>query len=388
MLRRPMLNVSPTLLMKYLFFSALLLVTLAACTPSAPQTPVSPLVFVGTYTQKLGHVDGKASGIYVCRLDTASGALTVIDSVTDLANPSFLTLSPNKTRLYAVGENGGKPDQPFGSVAAYQVSPEGKLLKINEVPSFGVAPCHISTDLLGQFVFVANYVTGNVLSYGIRPDGGLTDSLCHRQHPGEHPWAHQVLTSPDNHLLWAVDKGADRVFAYEFDTLGHLALAATLPLPKGAGPRHMDFCPTDPTLMAVINELNGSVLTFRYDEQSRQFARLDSLSTLPAEFSASNTCADLHFHPNGRFLYGSNRGHDSIVMYAIDAATGKLTLLGHQAAGGAAPRNFMLTPDGKWMLVAHQNSSTVSSFRVDAETGRLKPAGVPNRVATPVCLKM
>lgn len=375
--------------MRHLFFPSLLFLALAACTSSpVPQPPVSPLVFVGTYTQKLGHVDGKASGIYICRLDTASGALTVVDSVTDLANPSFLTLSPNKTRLYAVGENGGKPDQPFGSVAAYQISPEGKLQKINEVPSYGVAPCHISTDLLGQFVFVANYVTGNVLSYGIRPDGGLTDSLCHRQHSGEHPWAHQALTSPDNHLLWAVDKGADRVFAYNLDTSGRLALAAALPLPQGAGPRHMDFCPADPTLMAVINELSNSVLTFRYDPQTRQFARLDSLSTLPSGFAPQNTCADLHFHPNGRFLYGSNRGHDSIVIYAVDPATGRLTLVGHQAAGGAVPRNFMLTPDGKWLLVAHQNSSTVAAFRVDVATGRLTPAGAASRVATPVCLKI
>ncbi len=374
--------------MKHLLFPSLLLLALAACTSQAPQRPVSPLVFVGTYTQKLGHVEGKASGIYVCRLDTTSGALTVVDSVTDLANPSFLALSPNKTRLYAVGENGGKPEQPFGSVAAYQVSTEGKLLKINEVSSYGIAPCHISTDLLGQYVFIANYATGNVLNYGIRPDGGLTDSLCHRQHPGEHPWAHQVLTSPDNHLLWAVDKGAERVFAYDLDTNGRLSLAAALPLPKGTGPRHMDFCPANPTLMAVINELSCSVLTFRFDPQSRQFARLDSLSTLPTGFSGPNTCADLHFHPIGRLLYGSNRGHDSIVIYAVDPATGRLTLVGHQAAGGAVPRNFMLTPDGKWLLVAHQNSSTVAAFRADAATGRLRPVGTPSRVPTPVCLKI
>lgn len=374
--------------MKYQFFLWLLCFSLSTCTSPVPHPRVSPLVFIGTYTQKLGHVDGKASGIYVCRLDTTSGVLTVVDSVTDLVNPSFLTLSPNKTRLYAVGENGGKPDQPFGSVAAYRVSPEGKLLKINEVPSYGVAPCHISMDLLGLFVFVANYASGNVLSYGIRPDGSLTDSLCCRQHPGEHPWAHQVLTSPDNLLLWAVDKGADQVFAYELDTIGGLAQLAVLPLPKGTGPRHLDFCPADPTLMAVINELSSSVLTFRFDPQTKQFARLDSLSTLPTGFSEKNTCADLHFHPNGRFLYGSNRGHDSIVIYEVDPSNGRLTLIGHQAAGGATPRNFMLTPDGNWMLVAHQNSSTVAAFRIDAATGRLTPAGPPSRVATPVCLKM
>lgn len=377
-----------SLFMKYSFFLCLLCISLSTCTSPAPPPRVSPLVFVGTYTQKLGHVDGKASGIYVCRFDTTSGVLTVVDSVTDLANPSFLTLSPNKTRLYAVGENGGKPDQPFGSVAAYQVSPEGKLLKINEVSSCGVAPCHISMDLVGSVVFVANYASGNVLSYGIRPDGGLTDSLSCHQHPGNHPWAHQVLAAPDNRLLWAVDKGTDQVFAYALDTIGRFSALATLSLPKGAGPRHLDFCPADPTLMAVINELSCSVFTFRFDPQTKQFARLDSISTLPTSFSEKNTCADLHFHPTGRFLYGSNRGHDSIVIYEVDPATGRLTLIGHQAAGGATPRNFMFSPDGKWMLVAHQNSSTVAAFRVDAATGRLTPTGLPSRVATPVCLKM
>jgi len=374
--------------MKYPFFLCLLCASISNCTSPVPPPRVSPLVFVGTYTQKLGHVDGKASGIYVCRLDTTSGVLTVVDSVTGLANPSFLTLSPNKTRLYAVGENGGKPDQPFGTVAAYQVGPEGKLLKINEVSSYGVAPCHISMDLVGLFVFVANYGTGNVLSYGIRPDGSLTDSLCSHQHPGKHPWAHQALAAPDNLMLWAVDKGTDQVFAYEPDSIGRLPVSAILTLPEGAGPRHLDFCPADPTLMAVINELSCSVLTFRYDPQTKQFTRLDSLSTLPTGFSGKNTCADLHFHPNGRFLYGSNRGHDSIVIYEVDPATGRLKLIGHQAAGGATPRNFLLTPDGKWMLVAHQNSSTVATFRVDVATGRLTPTGSPCRVATPVCLKM
>jgi 6-phosphogluconolactonase len=378
--------------MRPLFFVLFAALWAAACTQPNPAplptaTASGPLVFVGTYTEKLGHVDGKASGIYTCRFDPNTGALAIVDSATNLANPSFVCLSPDKKHLYAVGENGGKPEQPFGSVAAYSVAENGKLLKINEVPSYGVAPCHISTDRSGKFVFVANYVTGNVLSYAIKADGSLSDSLCQRQHPGQQPWAHQVLPSPDNTLLWEVDKGDDHVFVEKIGADGRLTPVGSLATAQGAGPRHLDFHPADPTLVAVINEVNSTVLIFRYDSKTNVFTHLDSLSTLPADFKNNNSCADIHFHPNGRFLYGSNRGHDSIVVYAIDPASGKLTVVDYVPCGGAVPRNFLITNDGKWLLVAHQNSGTVAAFRIDGGTGKLTPGPV-SKVPTPVCLKM
>lgn len=354
---------------------------------SAPAAPKGELVFVGTYTQKLGHVDGKASGIYTCRFDPNTGALTIVDSATNLANPSFVCLSPDKKHLYAVGENGGKPEQPFGSVAAYSVDENGKLLKINEVPSYGVAPCHVSTDHTGKFVFVANYVTGNVLSYGVKADGSLSDSLCQRQHPGQQPWAHQVVPSPGNSLLWEVDKGDDHIFVEKIGTDGRLSPVSSFETAKGAGPRHLDFHPTDPSLVAVVNELSCTVQTLRYDANTHKFTPLDSRPTLPGYFTDKNTCADIHFHPNGRFLYVSNRGHDSIAVYHVDPATGEMVLLDHVPCGGAIPRNFLITSDGKWMLVAHQNSSTVASFRIDPGTGQLLQT-VVSKVPTPVCLKM
>lgn len=355
--------------------------------PTTPPPDERPIIFVGTYTQKLGHVDGKATGIYTCRLDSGTGALTVTDTATGIDNPSFLCISPDKKFLYAVAENGGTPDRPFGSVVAYRIQEKGKLQKINEVSSYGVAPCYVSTDKSGKFVLVANYATGNVATYGVQADGALTDSLCVEKHPGKSPWAHMIVPSPDGGAIWAVDKGIDRVFIYDISGEGKLKEAFSFSTAKGAGPRHLEFNPAEPSQFAVINENNSTVNYYRKGEDF-DIRRLDSLSTLPADFKANNSCADIHFHPNGKFLYGSNRGHNSIVVYAVDTQTGKLTLLQHQSTLGEIPRNFLITPDGKWLMAANQNSSTVAAFRIDAATGLLSPAGAPSAVPTPVCLKL
>lgn len=354
-------------------------------TPPPPAQDHSLLVFVGTYTQKLGHVNGKATGIYTAKLDTVTGSFSVIDSVTDISNPSFVTLSPDKKLLFAVGENGGKPEQPYGQVAAYRVGNGGKLTKINEVPSYGVAPCHVSTDRAGKYVFVANYVTGNVVSYAIQPNGGLSDSLSMHRHPGKEPWAHQTYPSPDNTILYAVDKGADGVFTYAIGPDGKLTPITKIPTQKGAGPRHLDFNPKNPREFAVIGENNSTITLYRLDEQGKAMA-LDSVSTLPGDFKGQNTCADIHYHPNGNFIYGSNRGHNSIVVLQNNL-DGRLLVKGHVPSGGEIPRNFMITPDGKWMVTANQNSSTVQVYTIDAATGMPVAKGNPVPVATPVCLK-
>lgn len=370
--------------MKYLL-PALLLLT--ACT-SQPKTDTRPIVFVGAYTEDLGFVQGKADGIYTCRLDTLTGALEITDTTTGIANPSFLTISPDKKYLYAVAENGGKPEEPYGSVVAYRIGTDGSLIKINEVPSYGVAPCHISTDAGGKYALIANYVTGNVVSYGLHPDGSLTDSLSSDKHPGTTPWAHMIIPSPAGPgRVLAVDKGDDQVFLYDMAG-GKLRRVDSLHLSPGAGPRHFDFHPTDPTLGFVINENSCSIASVRFDAGGLKPVVLDSLSTLPASFKGKNTCADIHVHPNGRFVYGSNRGHNSIAIFNVDAASGKLTLVGHESTQGALPRNFMITPDGKMLLAANQNSNNVVAFRIDPATGKLTPTGANSTVPTPVCLKI
>ena len=370
-------------------YSVPALLLLAACTAQqAPKPDQRPLLFVGTYTEDLGFVNGKAAGIYTCRFDTASGALTIVDTTTGIANPSFLAVSPDKKYLYAVAENGGKPEAPYGSVVAYSIDPAGALTKINEVPSYGAAPCHISVDATGRYVLVANYVTGNVVSYGLKADGSLTDSLSTDRHPGATPWAHMIIPTPFGPgRILAVDKGDDQVFLYQLDQ-GLLRRTDSLHLPPGAGPRHFDFHPAEPTLGVVINENSSSLATVRFDAGGRNPRVLDSLSTLPAGFQGANTCADVHIHPNGRFVYGSNRGHNSIAIFAVDATSGKLTFIGHEPTQGAAPRNFLITPDGKWLLVANQNSDNVVAFQIDSQTGKLSPSGQVSPVPTPVCLKM
>jgi 6-phosphogluconolactonase len=364
------------------FFSFLVV----ACTSTKPvELTKQPILFVGTYTQKLGHVDGKATGIYTCRFNAETGVLTVVDSATDVINPSFLTVSPNKKFLYSVGEVSGSGTQRLGKVLAYKITEGGKLLKINEMPSYGNAPCHISTDNNGRFVFAANYLTGNVLSYGIKSDGGLTDTICMDQHKGKSPWAHQIRASPDGTHVIAIDKGIDKIILYTLLENGKLQPKSELTLAFGSGPRHMDFMPNNPNRIAVINENSSALGIYDIDSKTMNIKLLDSTSTLPKDYNTSNTCADVHFHPNGKFVYGSNRGHNSIVLYSVNEQ-GKLTVLQHTPTQGLIPRNFTITPDGKWLLVANQNSSNVVSFRIDSKTGFLENKGIENVVMTPVCL--
>jgi 6-phosphogluconolactonase len=376
-----MKNKLPFLLLMPLFW--------AACSPPKQtiSTQSEPLMFVGTYTQKLGHVEGKAFGVYTCRLNPQTGAVRIVDSA-QLVNPSFLTVSPDKKLLFSTAETGGTPSVRTGSVAAFKITEGGKLLKINEVSSYGAAPCHVSTTQDGKFVMMANYSTGNIVTYGIRPDGGLTDSLCYVKHEGKSPWAHQIRQHPNGRHIFAVDKGSDKIIVYSINEKGILTPLSKKATMAGAGPRHLDFCPTNPNLIAVINENSSTLTTYRFDEKTATLMALDSLSTLPSGFSENNTCADVHFHPSGKFIYGSNRGHNSLVIYAFDAQTGKIRLVGHESVQGKVPRNFMVLPNGKMLLVANQNSSNVVAFSINAQTGLLTPTGQSSYVPTPVCLQL
>ena len=358
------------------------LLFMAAC--ATIPTPKN-IIFVGTYTQKLGHVDGKAAGIYACSFDDEKGVLTVLDSTQGINNPSFLTISPDKKYLYAVGENGGKPDKPYGEVVAYKITEGYKLLKINEIPSYGSYPCHISTDKTGKYVFVANYGTGNVVSYGVNTEGGLTDSISSNKHDGQSPWAHQVEAYPNGRLMFAVDKGADKIYVYNLTDKGGLVLKEKVATAVGAGPRHLDFNPKNSTQFALINELNNLISTYNMDIKTGKIKRADSLSTLPKDYNEPNTTAEILYHPNGQFVYGSNRGHNSIAIFKVDT-DGKLTALGHALTQGAKPRSFLITPNGKWLLAANQDSGNVAVFSIDEKTGLLTLKNVA-RVKTPVCLK-
>jgi 6-phosphogluconolactonase len=364
---------------KCFFFLSLLAVSCAQEQKMPPNNPAQSLVFAGTYTQNLGFVNGKAHGIYTCRLDTLNGALTVIDSTHDIENPSFLTISPDKKYLYAVSEM----PMDFGAVYAYKIGDKGKLLTINSVSSYGTAPCHISMDKLGKFVFVANYATGNVTSYGVKADGGLTDSLSMQRDGGEQAWAHEILTQPNQKAVWVVDKGADKVFTYDLNEKGQLTARKSIATVKNAGPRHLALTPNG-KFAYVINEINSTINAYTYQTE---LIEIQTISTLPEGFKEANTTAEIAVHPNGQFVYGSNRGHNSIAIFKIEPNTGKLNLVGHEPTQGAIPRNFMITPNGKLLLVANQNSDNVVAFSIDGATGLLKPTGQKSQILTPVCLQ-
>ncbi len=380
---------------------AAVILLLLACASVAPaQTPESKrpgkagecLVCIGTYTET------KSKGIYAYRLDGASGSLAALGLAGETVSPSFLAIHPNRRFLYAANEagSGGKS----GKVSAFSIDlAGGKLSLLNQQPSEGSGPCHLVVDSAGKAVLVANYGSGSIAALPIQPDGRLGPASAAIQHKGssidpqrqEGPHAHCILTDPANRFALACDLGLDKVLVYRFDAAkGSLAAndPASASVKPGAGPRHLAFHPNG-RFVYVINEIQCTMSAFGYNAERGELKALQTISTLPAgeERKASYSTAEVEAHPNGKFLYGSNRGHDTIVVYSIDAQTGKLALVEHQSTRGRTPRNFGIDPTGTWLLAANQDSDTVVVFRIDAKSGRLTPTGNSVPVPAPVCVK-
>jgi 6-phosphogluconolactonase len=349
------------------------------------------LVYIGTYT------DGRRDGIYVFRGNAASGALTPLTQVAAGDNPSFLAADPKGRHLYAVNEIGEFGGKPGGAVTAFSVNGQtGALTRLNQQWSGGAGPCYVSVDPAGRHVLVANYGSGSVAVLPIEKDGRLGEATAVVQHRGsggdpqrqEAPHAHSILASPDGRFVFAADLGLDRILIYRLDD-GKGTLEPNDPpaarVKAKAGPRHFAFHPAG-RWAYVINELDSTVTAFAFDAGRGELRELQTLSTLPDGFRGNNSCADLHVAPSGRFLYGSNRGHDSIALFEIDAATGRLKAAGHEPTQGKTPRNFALDPVGAFLYAANQDSDSVVTFRVDARTGRLAATGQVTRVPRPVCV--
>jgi 6-phosphogluconolactonase len=353
------------------------------------------LLYIGTYTST-----GTSEGIYVQKFDLETGKLTPLYTVKDVIDPSFLTIDKSRKYLYAVNELLEYEGKKSGAVSAFAIDRKtGNLQFLNRQPSLGGAPCFITTSENEKFVLVANYLGGNVSSFPIEKDGRLGVSLDLVQHTGFGPnkdrqeaaHAHSITLDRNNRFACAADLGIDRLMIYAFDDKtgklkpnGAQAFYQTKP---GAGPRHFAFH-ANGKLAFLINELDTTVTSLAYDEKLGTLKEIQTVPTLPAGVSgASNTCADIHISPNGKFLYGSNRGHNSIVSYKIDEKTGNLQYIEHVSTGGKTPRNFVIDPTGRFLLAANQNSDNVVIFRIDEKTGKLQSTGNTAQVPTPVCLK-
>jgi 6-phosphogluconolactonase len=349
------------------------------------------LVYVGTYTS------GGAEGIYILKLNMESGELTRLQMIKGVTEPSFLSIDNKRRYLYAVNETVEFNGRPSGAVSAFSVNQaDGSLRFLNQVPSLGGAPCHIAVANSGKFVLVANYVGGNVSVFPVRSNGGLGESVSLVQHTGTGPkkdrqesaHAHSITLDAKNRFAFAADLGIDKIMIYKFDAgTGKLSSNSTFAAKPGAGPRHFTFHQNG-KFAYVINELDCTITALSYDAKNGLLKDIQTMMTLPENYVGQNTCADIHISPSGKFLYGSNRGHDSIVSYAIDQKTGKLTYVEHVSTGGKTPRNFAIDPTGKYLLAANQNSGVITVFGINDETGRLRSTGRKLDVPTPVCLKL
>ncbi len=359
---------------------------------SAHSQPGKLLVYVGTYTS------GKSEGIYTYEMDLKIGALKRLYVTGGVKNPSFLAIHPNRKFLYAVSEVDDLPDGQRGAVAAFAIAADGRLSPLNHQPAAGAGPCHLVVDRSGKDVLVANYSSGSIGVLPIGKDGKLAPPSNKIQHRGagadprrqEGPHAHSINVAPDNRFAFVADLGLDKVMIYRLDAAQGTLEANDPPsvsLASGSGPRHFAFHPSG-RFAYVINEMKSTVTALRYDPSSGRLEELQTISTLPADFSGDNTTAEVQVHPTGKFLYGSNRGHDSIAIFAIDGDTGRLKLIGHQPTGGKTPRNFGIDPTGAYLLAANQDSDTITVHGIDPASGRLQKTEHVASVPSPVCVKM
>jgi len=355
--------------------------------------------YVGNYTRIEPYARGRADGINVYSLDLSSGAMSLLQTVEGAINPTFLTLDSTQRHLYAVNAVPEIDDHPGGAISAYAVDRQtGLLTYLNRQSTGGPGPCFVTVDATDSFVLATNYQGGSVAVLPIRTDGSLDAMSDFVQHVGssvnarrqEKAHAHSVNIDQKNCHALVCDLGMDKVMIYRLDLAAGRLIPNDQPWVRsrpGAGPRHLSFHPNG-RYAYVINELDSTVSVYAYDAGHGALTELQTLSTLPQDFIGDNTTAEVRVAPSGRFVYGSNRGHDSIVIYAVDEQTGRLTYVGHEASQGKIPRNFTLSPDGALMLVANQDSDTIAAFHVDRQTGKLTPTGQITSSPSPVCVKV
>jgi 6-phosphogluconolactonase len=374
--------------LKLLKFIALFVV-FACAVAHAAGSPY--LIYVGTYTDK------GSKGIYAYSFDPGSGETKALGLAAAAANPSFLAVDAHGKHLYAVNEIGNFNGGQTGGVSSFAIDPvAGRLTLLQEVSSLGADPAHLSLDKAGQYLLVANYTSGNIAVFPVLKDGQLGSRTAFVQHAGSSvnkerqtgPHAHEIQASNDNQFVLTADLGLDELLVYRFDSkTGSLAPndPAFVKISPGAGPRHFAIAPSG-KFVYLVNEMSSTVTVLSFDTNPGRLQEQQTISTRPADFKGENTTAEIEVDSRGKFLYASNRGDDSIAVFAIDAQEGKLTFVERVPTGGKAPRHFKLDPTGKWLFAANQESNSISIFRVNPDSGRLTSTSHTLQVSTPVCV--
>lgn len=368
---------------------ALLILCVATMLPSL--SAEEPIVFISAFNS------GDAGAIHAYRFDSDKGQLKLLQRTTGIENPFFLALSPNRKFLYAIdAQKFGSQDDEF--VAAYKIEGrDGQLTRLNRQSSRGSASCYLDVDATGKALVVANYMSGSVASLPLLPDGSLSKIKTFVQHTGssvnterqKEPHAHCIVISPDNRFCLAADLGNDKILNYELKPqsaeLKTNPVQAYATLPPGSGPRHLIFSKNG-NRVYVINELKNTITLFDYATQSGVLTQRQTISTVPEDFDGVSYTADLKLTPDGRYLYGTNRGHDSIAIFTI-AEEGQLSLVSIQPSLGKGPQNLLITPDGRWLMCANMPGNNVAIFSIDTNTGTLKSVGDPVKIPMPSCIR-
>jgi 6-phosphogluconolactonase len=350
----------------------------------------SQWVYFGTYTGQ------KSKGIYVARFEPATGKLSAPELAAETRNPTFLAVNPTRQVLYAVNEVNDFGDPGSGAVSAFRLDQKtGQLTFLNQQPSGGSGPCHLAVAHDNSCVLVASYGSGSVAVLPLEENGLLKKPSASIQHHGssinrqrqEGPHAHFITWAPGNRLILTCDLGLDKVLIYHLDA-PRFGLSANnppdFPIKPGSGPRHLAFHPSGRYLY-LLNEISSTLTVCSYDENNGELKEIQTVSTLPDNFHGASTCAEVQVDPAGQFVYASNRGHDSIAVFAVDQANGKVKLVQDESTQGKTPRHFSLAPGGHWLLAENQDSDNVVVFGVDSHTGRLNAAGISQNIVAPVC---
>lgn len=369
-----------------------LIILLLAISCGNNKSAIREVIYVGTFDER------NSQGIYVYEFDRDSLGFKLLQTIPEQKSPSFLEIHPSKRFLYAVNRSSVIDGKEWGTTSAFLIdSFTGMLTLINEQSSYGRGPCHISFDKAGKFAFVSNYNDGSLVVYAVNDNGSVSDSLQLIRHYGkganpqrqESPHVHSAMISPDDRFLYVADLGIDRVMIYKLDSGSGLLKPADIPFTEvepGSGPRHLEIHPDGKTAF-LAEELSSTTSVFKRDTAHGSLTEIQRIASIPDGFIEQNTNADIHTDPDGKFLYVSNRGHNSLAMYAIHK-DGFLSVIGYQSTLGDRPRNFMIDPPGNLLFVANRNSDNINVFKMNRETGLLDNTGIALEVPGAVCIKM